>query len=61
MDEVEMTDPMCSLSNVVTHITEDTPTKEHVDFRMHLVGVRRIEQDSSANSCNSRTGALWDR
>ena len=57
MDEVEMTDPMCAFQ-CGNHITEDTPTKEHVI--PNALGGRKTVTGFICNSCNSRTGALWD-
>lgn len=57
MDEVEMTDRICAFQ-CGNHITEDTPTTEHVI--LNALGGRKTVVGFICNSCNSRTGSLWD-
>ena len=57
MDEVEMAHQMC-VFRCGNRITEDTSTKEHVV--PNAIGGRKSVTGFICNSCNNRTGAVWD-
>ena len=57
MDEVEMAHPMC-VFQCGNGLTEDTSTKEHVV--LNAIGGRKRVRGFICNSCNNRTGAVWD-
>ena len=57
MDEVEMWHQLC-VFQCGNHITKDTSTKEHV--LPNAIGGRKRVTGFICNSCNNRTGSLWD-
>ena len=57
MNEVETAHPMC-VFQCGNRITEDTSTKEHVV--PNAIGGRKRVTGFICNSCNNRTGAVWD-
>ena len=57
MDEAKMAHPLCPF-RCGNRLTDETSSKEHVI--LNSIGGRKRVTGFICNSCNSRTGAIWD-